>query len=114
LRASDGAPRAIDGPVVATHLYLVTRHAEQQTRADTSATECAESKECHPAKHHYDECAARVTGQIENDGKASEDCVEECKSRGMTTHEWLLTTPVFHLAHCAAACAAPKLFAQLK
>ena len=43
-------------------------------------TECAESKECHPAKHHYDECVERVTGQIENDGKASEDCVEECKS----------------------------------
>ena len=42
-------------------------------------TECAESKECHPAKHHYDECVERVTGQIENDGKASEDCVEECK-----------------------------------
>ncbi|KAF2025858.1 Non-heme 11 kDa protein of cytochrome bc1 complex [Setomelanomma holmii] len=60
--------------------------------------ECAESKECHPAKHHYDECVERVTGQIEDDGKASEDCVEE----------------FFHLAHCATQCAAPKLFAQLK
>ncbi|KAL5115900.1 ubiquinol--cytochrome-c reductase subunit 6 [Pleosporales sp. CAS-2024a] len=60
--------------------------------------ECAESKQCHPAKHHYDECVERVTGQIENDGKASEDCVEE----------------FFHLAHCATQCAAPKLFAQLK
>ena len=41
--------------------------------------ECSNSKECSPAKHHYDECVERVTGQIENDGKASEDCVEECK-----------------------------------
>ncbi|KNG44760.1 hypothetical protein TW65_08286 [Stemphylium lycopersici] len=42
--------------------------------------ECAESKECHGPKHHYDECAQRVTGQIENNGKADEDCVEECTS----------------------------------
>lgn len=42
--------------------------------------ECAESKECHAPKHHYDQCVERVTGQIENDGKASEDCVEECTS----------------------------------
>ncbi|CBY00352.1 hypothetical protein IAQ61_011284 [Plenodomus lingam] len=60
--------------------------------------ECAESKQCHGPKHHYDECVERVTGQIEKDGKASEDCVEE----------------FFHLAHCATQCAAPKLFAQLK
>lgn len=60
--------------------------------------ECAESKQCHAPKHHYDECVERVTGQIEKDGKASEDCVEE----------------FFHLAHCATQCAAPKLFAQLK
>jgi hypothetical protein len=53
-----------------------TRHAQWLT----SFTECAESKECHGPKHHYDECAQRVTGQIENDGKASEDCVEECTS----------------------------------
>ncbi|KAF2690210.1 hypothetical protein K458DRAFT_439273 [Lentithecium fluviatile CBS 122367] len=65
---------------------------------DTLEKECAESKECHPAKHHYDECVERVTGQIDNDGKAKEDCVEE----------------FFHLAHCATQCAAPKLFAQLK
>ncbi|KAF1936972.1 Non-heme 11 kDa protein of cytochrome bc1 complex [Clathrospora elynae] len=60
--------------------------------------ECADSSECHGPKHHYDECAQRVTGQIESDGKAKEDCVEE----------------FFHLAHCASQCAAPKLFAQLK
>ncbi|KAL0256166.1 Cytochrome b-c1 complex subunit 6, mitochondrial [Diplodia seriata] len=60
--------------------------------------ECAESKECHPAKHHYDECVERVTKQIDDNGKADEDCVEE----------------FFHLAHCATACAAPKLWAQLK
>ncbi|KAF2642711.1 ubiquinol-cytochrome c reductase complex 17 kd protein-like protein [Massarina eburnea CBS 473.64] len=60
--------------------------------------ECETSKECSPAKHHYDECVERVTGQIDNDGKASEDCIEE----------------FFHLAHCATQCAAPKLFAALK
>ncbi|KAH7135915.1 ribonuclease E inhibitor RraA/Dimethylmenaquinone methyltransferase [Dendryphion nanum] len=65
---------------------------------DTLEEECRNSKECHSAKHHYDECADRVTGQIENDGKANEDCVEE----------------FFHLAHCATQCAAPKLFSQLK
>ncbi|KAJ4347447.1 ubiquinol--cytochrome-c reductase subunit 6 [Ascochyta clinopodiicola] len=60
--------------------------------------ECRNSKECHAPKHHYDECVERVTSQIDNDGKAEEDCVEE----------------FFHLAHCATQCAAPKLFAQLK
>jgi len=29
-------------------------------------------------KHHYDECAERVTKQQEETGKAEEDCVEEC------------------------------------
>ncbi|CAI6319829.1 unnamed protein product [Periconia digitata] len=65
---------------------------------ETLEKECETSKQCSPAKHHYDECVERVTGQIENDGKASEDCVEE----------------FFHLAHCATQCAAPKLFAALK
>ncbi|EOD50184.1 Ubiquinol-cytochrome c reductase complex subunit [Neofusicoccum parvum] len=60
--------------------------------------ECAESKQCAPAKHHYDECVERVTKQIDDNGKADEDCVEE----------------FFHLAHCATQCAAPKLFASLK
>ncbi|KAF9741529.1 DlpA domain-containing protein [Paraphaeosphaeria minitans] len=71
---------------------------EPQDPKDILEKECAESKACHGPKHHYDECVERVTGQIENDGKASEDCVEE----------------FFHLAHCATQCAAPKLFAQLK
>ncbi|KAK3079879.1 hypothetical protein LTS18_003697, partial [Coniosporium uncinatum] len=61
--------------------------------------ECMQTKECAPAKHHYDECAERVLKQMEEgDGKAKEDCVEE----------------FFHLAHCASQCAAPKLFKQLK
>ncbi|KAL6707700.1 Cytochrome b-c1 complex subunit 6, mitochondrial [Coniothyrium glycines] len=71
---------------------------EEQDPKEVLEKECAESKECHGPKHHYDECVERVTGQIEKDGKASEDCVEE----------------FFHLAHCATQCAAPKLFAQLK
>lgn len=77
-------------------------------------TECAESKACHGPKHHYDECVERVTGQIENDGKASEDCVEECKLPSSRTHDCSNMDTVFHLAHCATQCAAPKLFAQLK
>ncbi|KAF2431675.1 Non-heme 11 kDa protein of cytochrome bc1 complex [Tothia fuscella] len=61
--------------------------------------ECANSGTCAPAKHHYDDCVERVTTQMdENDGKAKENCVEE----------------FFHLAHCATACAAPKLWKALK
>ncbi|KAL1875858.1 Cytochrome b-c1 complex subunit 6, mitochondrial [Diaporthe australafricana] len=60
--------------------------------------ECKESKQCAPAKHHYDECVERVTSQQENDGGAKEDCVEE----------------FFHLAHCATGCAAPKLWSKLR
>ncbi|KAL5615160.1 hypothetical protein BROUX41_005217 [Berkeleyomyces rouxiae] len=59
---------------------------------------CQNSAACHEPKHHYDECVARVTGQIEADGAAKEDCVEE----------------FFHLAHCANECMAPKLWAKLK
>ncbi|KAH0536774.1 hypothetical protein FGG08_006377 [Glutinoglossum americanum] len=63
--------------------------------------ECANSKQCAPFKHHFDECVERVTEASEHaDGKKGphEDCVEE----------------FFHLAHCANQCAAPKLWAQLK
>ncbi|KAK7737278.1 Cytochrome b-c1 complex subunit 6, mitochondrial [Diaporthe eres] len=59
--------------------------------------QCKESKQCAPAKHHYDECVERVTSQ-EADGGAKEDCVEE----------------FFHLAHCATACAAPKVWSKLR
>jgi hypothetical protein len=41
--------------------------------------ECLRSAQCAPAKHHYDECAERVTKQQEETGKAEEDCVEECE-----------------------------------
>jgi ubiquinol-cytochrome c reductase subunit 6 len=46
------------------------------------AIECRESKQCAPAKHHFDECVERVTGADEgkHDKKhPKEDCVEECK-----------------------------------
>lgn len=43
-------------------------------------TDCAKSKQCAPYKHHYDECVERVTEQQGKDGKADEDCVEECTS----------------------------------
>jgi hypothetical protein len=41
--------------------------------------ECAKSAECAPHKHHYDHCVERVTKQQEENGKADEDCVEECE-----------------------------------
>ena len=46
-----------------------------------SSTECAKSAQCASVKHHYDECAERVTRQLEKaDHKGpKEDCVEECE-----------------------------------
>ncbi|KKA21721.1 Ubiquinol-cytochrome c reductase complex 17 kd protein [Rasamsonia emersonii CBS 393.64] len=43
--------------------------------------ECANSAQCAPVKHHFDECVERVTRQQEDpDYKGpKEDCVEECK-----------------------------------
>lgn len=41
--------------------------------------ECRNSKQCAPAKHHFDECVERVT-KAEADGDNKEDCVEECMS----------------------------------
>lgn len=44
------------------------------------------SQQCAPLKHHYDECAERVTQQQEENGKADEDCVEECMLRPLPDH----------------------------
>ncbi|KAK2627321.1 hypothetical protein QTJ16_003287 [Diplocarpon rosae] len=63
--------------------------------------ECKESKACSGPKHHFDECVERVTGADHSKADKKhpdEDCVEE----------------FFHLAHCASACAAPKVWATLK
>lgn len=51
------------------------------------------SQQCAPLKHHYDECAERVTQQQEENGKADEDCVEECMFKplpGHCQHGWQL------------------------
>ena len=64
---------------------------------ETLEEECKNAPQCAPAKHHYDHCVERVEQQ-ESEGGAKEDCVEE----------------FFHLAHCATACAAPKLWSKLK
>lgn len=69
-------------------------------------------------KHHYEECVARVTAKHEdaNHKGPKEDCVEECKfitAPGLMGI-LLLMSPVFHLQHCVAQCAAPKLFKLLK
>ncbi|KAJ5606099.1 hypothetical protein N7510_008880 [Penicillium lagena] len=62
--------------------------------------DCAHSAQCAPYKHHFDECVERVTRQEEDEDHKGpkEDCVEE----------------FFHLTHCATACAAPKLWRELK
>ena len=75
-----------------------------------------------PLKHHFDECAERVHHQENNPNHKGpkEDCVEECKcAEGECIRKALKLTfylpgTVFHLQHCAAACAAPKLFKVLK
>ncbi len=48
-------------------------------------TECARSAQCINQKHHFDECAERVTRQHENpDHKGpKEDCLEECEWRDL-------------------------------
>jgi hypothetical protein len=53
---------------------------QDRTKADNGmfgVTECRNSKQCAPAKHHFDECVERVTNQ-QAEGGAKEDCVEEC------------------------------------
>ncbi|KAI1380348.1 Non-heme 11 kDa protein of cytochrome bc1 complex [Hypoxylon crocopeplum] len=70
---------------------------EPQDPKEKLEEECKNSKQCAPAKHHFDECVERVTNSTE-EGEAKEDCVEE----------------FFHLAHCASQCAAPKLWSILK
>lgn len=92
--------------------------------------ECAQSKECAPYKHHFDECVERVTrnGEDPNFKGPHEDCVEECeyslqqlepgemwmeRKIGIFTDAGIAAS-VFHLTHCATECAAPKLWKQLK
>ncbi len=101
---------------------LPPQSSPQPTTNNPSSLECAKSAQCAPAKHHYDECAERVTRQHENpDHKGpKEDCVEECEF--VALYPWPLhrneilmkSHLVFHLQHCATQCAAPKLFRQLK
>ncbi len=78
--------------------------------------DCANSSECKPAKHHYEECVERVTAaESDEDHKGpKEDCVEECMCVLVAIDPALLTKIVFHMMHCSAQCAAPKLFSQLK
>lgn len=82
-------------------------------------TECKETKACAPSKHHFDECVERVTGAEEGKKYANEDCVEECELLPASPFRGdigpaLTHHAVFHLAHCARQCAAPKLWDALK
>lgn len=57
--------------------------------------ECKNSAACASLTRHFEHCQEKVqSGQ----GFKGEDCVEE----------------LFHMMHCADACAAPKLFSKLK
>ena len=57
-------------------------HAFNQDDLTDWFIECKQSKQCAPAKHHFEECVERVQQQEgEGDGEAKEDCVEECKHR---------------------------------
>ncbi|PWN53657.1 Non-heme 11 kDa protein of cytochrome bc1 complex [Violaceomyces palustris] len=67
---------------------------EEDEPAPAIYEECENSKKCAPAKHHFDECQARVEA---GKGFEGENCIEE----------------FFHLAHCAQECTAPKLFSKL-
>lgn len=102
---------------------------EQMLMKFLGGTECKNSAQCAPAKHHFDECVERVHQQEETDGEAKEDCVEECRfppnsciQKGRiqvvarAPERWLtiFMCLVFHLAHCASACAAPKLWTKLR
>lgn len=55
--------------------------------------ECARTAKCAPLKHHFEECAERVTAQQEDtDHKGpKEDCVEECEF-------FLVLLPYFYLS----------------
>ena len=68
---------------------------------DTLRTKFSETV-CHDAKHHFEECVARVTAAQEEEGyedrEYKEDCVEE----------------FFHLQHCLDQQIAPILFDKLK
>lgn len=57
--------------------------------------ECEKSSQCAPFTRHYLHCQEKVNN---GQGFKGEDCVEE----------------LFHMMHCADACAAPKLFSKLR
>lgn len=54
---------------------------EANDRLFLQTIECRNSKDCAPAKHHFDDCVERVTRNSEDpDFKGPhEDCVEECQ-----------------------------------
>jgi ubiquinol-cytochrome c reductase subunit 6 len=83
----DVKPKLEEGKFVpVTHAFCARIH-ETQSFPDLQLTsslfaECANSKQCAPFKHHFDECVERVTEALEHaDNKKGphEDCVEECE-----------------------------------
>lgn len=81
---SDCAARDMKRGAEALNDVLSRKEALEQVL--TKFTECMKSQQCAPLKHHYDECAERVTQQQEENGKADEDCVEECMFKPLPDH----------------------------
>lgn len=71
-------------------LHILDIYKSSKNGLLTCYIECMKSQQCAPLKHHYDECAERVQQQQEENGKADEDCVEECKSRISSERHWKL------------------------
>ena len=84
LSDSDCAARDMKRGAEALNDVLSRKEALEQVL--TKFTECMKSQQCAPLKHHYDECAERVTQQQEENGKADEDCVEECMFKPLPDH----------------------------
>ena len=63
-------------------------------------SDCARSSQCSGYKHHYEDCVKQVTAQHEdpNHKGPKEDCVEECKTYGLSYNS-LLKHMLTFLAH---------------
>ncbi|CAI7622712.1 unnamed protein product [Penicillium palitans] len=98
--SSEEAPEEVEAEAEAEEEEEEEEEEEPEDIKPKLEEECAHSAVCAPYKHHYDECVERVTRQEEDEDYKGpkEDCVEE----------------FFHLTHCVTACAAPKLWRELK
>jgi ubiquinol-cytochrome c reductase subunit 6 len=88
----DNTHKAEEVPIEEPEQIEEEEEEEPEDQKPAIMEACSETKECAPAKHHWQECEERVANG------SSETCVEE----------------FFHYMHCVDTCAAPKLFSELK